>query len=167
MVWYARDKQFVGPTRQRARRLARGRLGFHERKCSRSLCALSLKEAAAQGTDIEGGGVEWKNLSLAIAKGLATEARLDEAVRRSFKPHFDVGRFSPPNASEWSKYDIDTINSAEHRNISYEAALQSLVLLRNDGDALPLKIGSKVAVVGPQSTARSGLLSDYAGGQWC
>ena len=45
--------------------------------------------------------------------------------------------------------------------------MQSLVLLRNDGDALPLKIGSKVAVVGPQSTARSGLLSDYAGGQWC
>ena len=41
------------------------------------------------------------------------------------------------------------------------------MLLRNDGDALPLKIGSKVAVVGPQSTARSGLLSDYAGGQWC
>ena len=71
------------------------------------------------------------------------------------------------NASEWSSYGIDTINSAEHRNISYEAALQSLVLLRNDGDALPLKIGSKVAVVGPQSTARSGLLSDYAGGQWC
>ena len=47
--------------------------------------------AFMNGTDIEGGGVEWKNLSLAIAKGLATEARLDEAVRRSFKPHFDVG----------------------------------------------------------------------------
>ena len=37
--------------------------------------------AFMNGTDIEGGGVEWKNLSLAIDKGLATEARLDEAVR--------------------------------------------------------------------------------------
>jgi beta-glucosidase-like glycosyl hydrolase len=39
------------------------------------------------------------------------------------------------------------INSEAHQNISYEAALQSLVLLRNDGGALPLKLGSKVAVV--------------------
>jgi hypothetical protein len=41
----------------------------------------------------------------------------------------------------------ESINSEAHQNISYEAALQSLVLLRNDGGALPLKLGSKVAVV--------------------
>jgi hypothetical protein len=51
------------------------------------------------GTDIEGGGVEWNNLSRAIDQGLATESRLDEAVRRSFKPQFDVGRFDPANVA--------------------------------------------------------------------
>ena len=55
--------------------------------------------AFMNGTDIEGGGVEWNNLSRAIDQGLATEARLDEAVRRSFKPHFEVGRFDPPGTT--------------------------------------------------------------------
>jgi beta-glucosidase-like glycosyl hydrolase len=113
------------------------------------------------------GGVEWKNLSRAIDQVLATETRLDEAVRRSFKPQFDVGRFDPPDASEWNALGLESLNSSEHRQISYDAALQSLVLLRNDGTALPLRVGSRVAVVGPQSTARGALLSDYAGGQWC
>jgi beta-glucosidase-like glycosyl hydrolase len=62
---------------------------------SRTPCLFSksgvVVQAFMNGTDIEGGGVEWRNLSLAIDQGLATEARLDEAVRRSFKPHFDVG----------------------------------------------------------------------------
>ena len=74
----------------------------------------------------------------------------------------------PPGASEWNSLGIESLsNNRRHQQISYEAALQSLVLLRNDDAALPLKPGSAIAVVGPQSTARSGLLSDYAGGQKC
>ncbi len=57
----------------------------------------------------------------------------------------------------------------------YEAALQSFVLLKNGPPpstsskesvpVLPLKIGSKIAVLGPQAVAREGLLEDYAADQ--
>jgi len=130
--------------------------------------------ALMNGTDLEMGESIFGVLDKAIAAGLATEKRLNEAVRRSFKVLFQVGRFDPPEASEWSKFGLDTINSTFHQQVSYEAALQSLVLLKNsgiDGDGdqrtLPLKQGSRVAVVGPQAVTRAGLLSDYAADQQC
>ena len=44
-----------------------------------------------------------------------------------------------------------------------DAALQGLVLLKNDGGALPLAAGGAVAVLGPQAVGRRSLLSDYYG----
>ena len=43
---------------------------------------------------------------------------------------------------------MQDINSSLHQQISYEAALQSFVLLKNDGHALPIKQGASVAVPG-------------------
>lgn len=130
--------------------------------------------ALMNGTDLEMGDDLFQHLEEAIKRGLATEARLDEAVRRSFKVLFDVGRFDPPESTEWAKFGIETLNSSLHQQISYEAALQSLVLLKNDviggvqgRTTLPLKQGSHVAVVGPQGVTRNGLLSDYAADQQC
>lgn len=127
------------------------------------------------GTDLEMGDDFFQYLDKAIAAGLVTEARLTEAVRRSFKVLFQVGRFDPPEATEWSKFNLETLNNSFHQQVSYEAALQSLVLLKNSGTiggvrdktTLPLQQGSKVAVVGPQGVARAGLLSDYASDQQC
>ena len=51
------------------------------------------------------------------------------------------------------------IDSEEHRTINMEAALQSIVLLKNEKNVLPLKKGSKIAVVGPMADARKNLLS--------
>mmetsp|Transcript_68123 Transcript_68123/g.221823 ORF Transcript_68123/g.221823 Transcript_68123/m.221823 type:complete len:755 (+) Transcript_68123:43-2307(+) len=134
------------------------------------LNAPDLETAAAwvlmNGTDLEMGDEQFNFIPAAIQKGLATEARVDEAVRRTFKVHFELGRFDPAEASEWHRFGLADINSTYHQQISYEAALQSLVLLKNDG-MLPLKQGQRVAVVGPQGVARDGLLSDYAADQIC
>ena len=58
------------------------------------------------------------------------------------------------------------VNHSMHQQISYEAALQSLVLLKNE-KALPIKEGTSIAVVGPHSISRSQLFSDYAAGSHC
>ena len=58
------------------------------------------------------------------------------------------------------------VNNSRHQQISYEAALQSFVLLKNDG-VLPLKEGSHIAVLGPHAVSRTGLFSDYAAMSQC
>lgn len=122
--------------------------------------------ALMNGTDLEMGSDLFKHLGDAVAQGLASEARVDQAVRRSFRVLFELGRFDPPEATEWSNIGYDDINSTNHQRIAYEAALQSMVLLRNDG-ALPLSQGIRLAVVGPQALSRAGLLDDYASDQVC
>lgn len=123
--------------------------------------------ALMNGTDIEMGGNEFGLLDQAVQQGLATEARITQAVRRSFKVHFDLGRFDPPESSDYANYGLEHVNSSLHQQISYEAALQGLVLLQNDGGALPLKQGVKVALLGPQGEAQDQLLSDYAADEQC
>lgn len=94
-------------------------------------------------------------------------------------------RFLPLDSSltdsvEWSQIGIEAVNSTQHRAIAHEAALQSLVLLKNENNGmnssfvithslsvLPLKLGSRVTVLGPMGMTRDGLLSDYAADQLC
>eukprot|EP00051_Salpingoeca_urceolata_P002175 m.47862 g.47862 ORF g.47862 m.47862 type:complete len:851 (-) comp11951_c0_seq1:94-2646(-) len=119
------------------------------------------------GTDIEMGSTIWAdNLEDAVHAGATSEAAVDVSFRRSYLPHFIAGRFDPLDEVSWTKITTDVINSTAHQQIQYEAALQSFVLLKNDG-GLPLKTGSSVAVLGPMGETRAGLLSDYAGDQQC
>ena len=66
-------------------------------------------------------------------------------------------------ANDLARVQVDYAASQE---ANFEAGLQGQVLLRNDG-VLPIKPGSKVAVVGPQSASRMGMLSSYASYQFC
>ena len=68
-----------------------------------------------------------------------------------------------PKAVGWRSLGAADINSTRSQQIQYEAALQGMVLLKNDGGLLPLKAGSKLAVVGPMGVTNQ-LMSDYAGG---
>ena len=95
---------------------------------------------------------------------MTTKEAVKAAAMRSLRPHFAVGRFDPVGDSKtnpWAHITSDVINSTEHQQVAHEAALQSFVLLKNNG-LLPLKTGTKIAVVGPQALALNGLNSDYA-----
>lgn len=130
--------------------------------------AADNKYAAAitinNGTDLEMGGTAWTtDMINAVSAGLTSEDAVNTAVTRSYTPQFRAGRFDPPASVSWTKLKPDVINSTAHRRVQMEAALQAIVLLKNDGPMLPLKKGTKVAVLGPMGTTRQGLLSDYAG----
>ena len=130
-------------------------------------------EAAAawalnNGTDIEMGSTEFTDhLVNATKLGLTTEAAVTAAARRTQRALFRLGRFDPPGASEWHAFGEETLNSSAHQAAVWDAALQGLVLLKNDGDALPLAAGGAVAVLGPQAVGRRSLLSDYYGDDVC
>ncbi|KAL3920064.1 MAG: hypothetical protein SGILL_003446, partial [Bacillariaceae sp.] len=126
--------------------------------------------ALNNGTDIEMGTLLWSSsLHAAIDRSLTTEAFVDEAFRRSYLPQFRLGRFDPPGASEWSRFGLEDIHSTRHQQIQLDAALQGLVLLKNQGNVLPLSSAqsSKIAVLGPLGHTRAGLMSDYENDQPC
>ncbi|MFJ9567689.1 glycoside hydrolase family 3 C-terminal domain-containing protein [Streptomyces fuscichromogenes] len=81
----------------------------------------------------------------ALAQGLLTEADIDTAVRRQLSVRFRLGEFDPHDDPHPRTAEFDT---PAHRALAQEAAEQAVVLLKNDGDLLPLAPDARIAVVG-------------------
>ena len=113
--------------------------------------------AINNGTDIEMGSTLFTtDLPTAYSSGLVSADTIKSAARRSFYQLFLAGRFDPVGSNDWQSLGLETINSTLHQQIQFEAALQSFVLLKNEDNVLPLKVGQKVAVLGPMGQTRSG-----------
>ena len=76
-----------------------------------------------------------ETLREAVENGDVSEARIDEAVSNILQVKFEMGLFERPYAVE--EY-IETVGSDEHRAVARDAVSQSLVLLKNENDALPI-----------------------------
>jgi len=103
------------------------------------------------------------NIPAAVQSGKLTEARLDDALTRVLRVRFELGEFDPFNAVPYSKIPPDSICSPEHRAVALKASQESIVLLQNRGNLLPLdksKIKS-IAVIG--SLADEVLTNNYNG----
>ena len=71
----------------------------------------------------------------AVETGLVPMARIDDAVRRILRVKWELGLFTQPFGDETL---LATVGSAVHRQVAREAVRKSLVLLKNEGRALPL-----------------------------
>ncbi len=74
-------------------------------------------------------------LKQAVEKGDVMQARIDDAVRRILRAKFKLGLFEKPYADLSL---VATVGSAEHRLLARQAVRESLVLLKNDNNALPI-----------------------------
>ena len=72
----------------------------------------------------------------------------------------------PPGAVGWTSIGKSVVNSTAHQAVAYDAALQSMVMLKNNG-VLPLKAATRIAVVGPGSVATKGMVGPYFGDDIC
>src|SRR6185369_5166017 len=91
------------------------------------------------------------NLPLAVKRGLLTEKELDHSVRNVLRVGFRLGAFDPPQDSPYSKIGMDVVRSSAHLKLSDQVGAESMTLLLNRQNFLPLdkeKIKS-VAVLGP------------------
>ncbi|TDU90667.1 beta-glucosidase [Kribbella voronezhensis] len=84
-------------------------------------------------------------LTAEVTAGRVTQARVDDAVSRILTQKFKLGLFEHPY-TDTSRFD--QVGSAAHRTIAREAAAKSQVLLKNDGNLLPLTTTQKVYVAG-------------------
>ena len=125
--------------------------------------ALAIKNDCV--LDLNMGGFVFSNLPAAVEKGLITEKEIDSAVKQLFAARFKLGMFDPPEQVAYTKIPPEIVNCKEHRQLARDAARESIVLLKNDNNLLPLdkdKINS-IAVIGPNAMSLSPLLGNYNG----
>jgi beta-glucosidase len=124
-------------------------------------------EAAATGvktgTDLECGQV-YSNLIDAVHSGLITEAAIDTSVTRLMLARFKLGMFDPPERVRWAKIPFSVLDQPANRTLALRAAHESIVLLKNASNALPLRkdLGT-IAVIGPNADQARMLLGNYNG----
>eukprot|EP00656_Telonema_subtile_P053359 TRINITY_DN7716_c0_g1_i1.p1 TRINITY_DN7716_c0_g1~~TRINITY_DN7716_c0_g1_i1.p1 ORF type:complete len:526 (-),score=141.07 TRINITY_DN7716_c0_g1_i1:109-1686(-) len=127
------------------------------------------------GTDMELGDQEWSAianggsglLTKALEMKRVTEERVSLSVERILRLRFLTGQFDPVDAQPYTKITADAVNSTAAQQLNLEAALQSLVLLKNEAKTLPFKKGVKTAVLGPHVLSQRDLMSDYKGDMQC
>jgi beta-glucosidase len=120
--------------------------------------------AVRNGCDLNCGKT-FPNLVKAIELGLITEKEIDTAVKRLFIARFRLGMFDPEDRVPYAKISADKVHCPAHRQLARQAARQSIVLLKNAGNLLPLdrnKIKS-IAVIGPNAMNQKALLANYYG----
>ena len=119
--------------------------------------------AVKAGTDLTC-GTEYRTLVDEVKAGKITEAEIDRSVERLFVARFRLGMFDPPERVAFSKIPISENDSAEHRKLALEAERKAIVLLKNDGQTLPLKSSvHKIAVIGPSADDPDALFGNYHG----
>ncbi len=84
-----------------------------------------------------------EHIPAAVREGKLTEARLNDAVSRVLKVRFRLGEFDPFDAVPYSKISPDVVCSVQHRAVALKAAQESIVLLQNHGQLLPLEEESR------------------------
>jgi beta-glucosidase len=99
----------------------------------------------------EDGVDQW--IASALALGYLSEADLDLALRRNFRIRFLTGEFDPPAMVPYSSIPDSALMSPEHAALARQVGRESVVLLKNSGNLLPLDSGTvgRVAVIGPRA----------------
>ncbi|HES60213.1 MAG TPA: glucan 1,4-alpha-glucosidase, partial [Caldithrix sp.] len=121
--------------------------------------ALALKS----GTDVNCGET-YPKLKDAHEQGLITEIDIDNALRRLLNTRFKLGMFDSPELVSYAHIPFEKNNAPEHGELALETACQSIILLKNKNNLLPLsKSIKKVAVLGPNADNYEALLGNYHG----
>ncbi|GAA5031316.1 glycosyl hydrolase [Marivirga lumbricoides] len=128
--------------------------------------AANLKEASAQainaGSDIDMEAEAYiTHLATLVEEGKVEEETINDAVRRVLKLKFELGLFDNPYKYSDLTREKETIQKPEFTEVAREIARESIVLLKNEKDLLPLKSNQKIAVIGPLAKDKDSPLGNW------
>ncbi len=118
------------------------------------------------GTDVE---CQWNNhnyklLPSAVEKGLITESEIDQRLMRVLIGRFDLGEMDDDELVPWTKIPMSIVNNEAHQKLALDMARESMTLLQNNNNILPLnKSAKKIAVIGPNANDKPMLWGNYNG----
>ncbi|MBN2031098.1 glycoside hydrolase family 3 C-terminal domain-containing protein, partial [bacterium] len=118
------------------------------------------------GTDLECQWIDhtYKKIPEAVERGLLTETDIDKRLMRVLTGRFDLGDMDDDSIVPWSKIPVSVINNEAHRELALDMARESMTLLQNRNNILPLKKDiRKIGVIGPNADDEPMLWGNYNG----
>jgi beta-glucosidase len=98
-----------------------------------------------------GGKYSFEHIPELVEAGKLSLADVDKAVSRVLRAKFTAGLFEHPYTAVDEDEHWDYINTKEHKALAREIDAESIVLLENRENILPLRKDAKVAVIGPMA----------------
>ncbi len=137
---------------------------FHEYHMVTKTAPESVALAVNNGCDVNCGNM-YLNLMIAYNEGLITQEKIDESVSRLMMTRMKLGMFDKDENVPFAATPYDVVDCKEHRELALKASKESLVLLKNAGQLLPLKKEDlkSIAVIGPNADSREALMGNYYG----
>ncbi|MGM0546902.1 MAG: glycoside hydrolase family 3 N-terminal domain-containing protein [Bacteroidota bacterium] len=109
------------------------------------------------------GAIYHKHLPELVEEGIVSEETVDEAVRRILRYKFKLGLFDDPYKYSDEEREEEIVLNEDHMELARETARESMVLLKNEDETLPLSkdIGS-LAVIGPLADNQEHLIGSWS-----
>lgn len=139
---------------------------FHMRHKTHPDKQSAAADAVLHGTDCEcSSNGAYHALNLAVAEGLIKEEQIDISLQRLFEIRLRLGMFDPIEMVPYSSITTDVLECDNHKAHALKMAQESMVLLKNEDNLLPLdkKRIKKIAVVGPNALSETVMLGNYFG----
>ncbi len=124
----------------------------------------SAIDAVIHGTDLECGNSVYRTLIDAVKSGQIKESYIDLSLERLFIIRFRLGMFDPVSMVKYAQTPASVLEAPAHKAHALKMAQQSIVLLKNENNTLPLsKKLKKVVILGPNADNKIALLGNYNG----
>jgi beta-glucosidase len=122
----------------------------------------AAKQAFNAGVDMDMvGPLYLRHLKALVARGEVKTSRINSSAKRILEAKFRLGLFDDPFRYCDAQREARLLGAKEHLEAAYRMACDSLVLLKNESRTLPLKPGSKIAVIGPLADSQRDLLGSW------
>jgi beta-glucosidase len=126
----------------------------------------AVAKSVPAGTDVECAWKDYnyKHLPEAVSQGLLKEEDINKSVIRLLFGRFELGEMDEDAIVPWTKIPASVINNKEHRKLALNMARETMTLLQNKNNILPLnKSVDKIAVIGPNADNARVLWGNYNG----
>jgi beta-glucosidase len=132
------------------------KIGHHFSKGKEDASVAGVKA----GTDTACGKT-YLGLTGAVKSGLISEHEMDTSLERLFEARIRLGLFDDPAKMPYARLTMAEVNSPAHRALALRAARESIVLLKNTKNVLPLRGVKSIAVIGPNAASLDALEGNY------
>ena len=124
----------------------------------------SVALAMNSGCDLNCGDI-YAYLIKAVEEGLTTEEAIDTALTRALTTRMKLGLFDEPENNKYASIDYSYVDTEDNRKLNLKAAEETIVLLKNADNILPLdkKSIKNIGIIGPNADNRRALVGNYEG----